>query len=171
MKDEALLLQPYKLYPARFVIVGLFALLQLIISCLQNTLTPIAAYLSTIYDENSVVVALGGLLFVLMHPIFTFPAAYVIDTYGTRCGLVVGSFLGIAGVTLRLLVNKWFGWVIVGQVIAGIGRPFIINCQAKISANWFSAENRGQVTQLLTLILNISLIIGMVIPGVVFVGY
>ena len=62
-------------------------------------------------------------------------------------------------------------WVILGQVIAGIGRPFILNCQAKISANWFSAKARGGVTQLLTLVLNVSLVIGMLIPGFVFKGY
>jgi hypothetical protein len=29
-----------------------------------------------------------------MHPIFTFPAAYIIDTYGTRTGILIGSLLG-----------------------------------------------------------------------------
>lgn len=106
-----------------------------------------------------------------MHPLFTFPAAYVIDTYGTKTGIVIGSLLGIVGVTLRLLVNQGFGWVIAGQVLAGMGRPFILNCQAKISANWFSSKGRGGITQLLTLILNISLIIGIIIPSTVFSGY
>jgi MFS transporter, FLVCR family, feline leukemia virus subgroup C receptor-related protein len=95
-----------------------------------------------------------------MHPIFTFPAAYIIDTYGTRTGIVIGSLLGLLGVSLRLLVNQNFAWVIVGQILAGIGRPFILNCQAKISANWFSSKTRGGVTQLLTLILNVSLVVG-----------
>jgi FLVCR family feline leukemia virus subgroup C receptor-related protein len=95
-----------------------------------------------------------------MHPIFTFPAAYIIDTYGTRTGILIGSLLGIIGVSLRLLVNQNFVWVIIGQILAGIGRPFILNCQAKISANWFSSKTRGGVTQLLTLILNISLVVG-----------
>ena len=106
-----------------------------------------------------------------MHPIFTFPASYVIDTFGTRVGIAVGCVLGIVGVSLRMLVNNAFAWVIVGQVIAGIGRPFILNCQAKISANWFSATARGGVTQLLTLVLNVSLIVGILIPGFVFKGY
>ncbi len=74
-----------------------------------------------------------------MHPIFTFPASYVIDTYGTRIAISFGCSLAIIGVGLRVLVNQSFSWVIIGQIIAGIGRPFILNCQAKISANWFSA--------------------------------
>lgn len=106
-----------------------------------------------------------------MHPLFTFPASFVIDTYGTRIGIALGSVLALIGVGMRILVNHGFAWVVAGQVIAGIGRPFILNCQAKISANWFSAKTRGKVTQLLTLVLNVSLVIGILIPGVFFRGY
>jgi len=140
-------------------------------SVLLATLNPIAKYLTEIYDQSSTVVNLGGLLFVLMHPIFTFPAAYVIDTYGSRVGIMIGCILGIVGVSLRLLVNYSFAWVIVGQVLAGIGRPFILNCQGKISANWFTSIQRGKITQILTLVLNVSLIIGVIIPTVVFGSY
>lgn len=83
----------------------------------------------------------------------------------------MGCALAIIGISLRMLINESFAWVIVGQVVAGIGRPFIQNCQTKVSANWFTAETRGAVTQLLTLIFNVSLIIGILIPGFVFVGY
>ena len=106
-----------------------------------------------------------------MYPVFTFPSAYVIDKYGTRVGIAVGSALSLLGTGLRMLVNHSFVWVVVGQVIAGIGRPFILNCQAKISANWFKAEKRATVTSLLTLVLNVSLVIGIFIPGIVFGKY
>lgn len=106
-----------------------------------------------------------------MHPLFTFPASFVIDTYGTRTGITVGSMLALIGVAMRIFVNEGFAWVVVGQVIAGIGRPFILNCQAKISANWFPSKTRGKVTQILTLVLNVSLVIGILIPGIFFKGY
>lgn len=107
-----------------------------------------------------------------MHPLFTFPAAYVIDSKGIKAGILVGSILGIIGVSMRLFVNVGGFWtVIVGQVLAGIGRPFILNCQAKISATWYRAEQRAGITQILTLIVNVSLIIGILIPGLVFAGY
>ena len=140
-------------------------------SVILNTLTPIAAILAEVYDKSPVTVTSGGLLFALMHPIFTFPAAYVIDTYGTRTGIVFGSILGIIGISLRLLINHSFYWVIVGQVVAGIGRPFILNCQAKLSANWFHSDKRAQVTQLLSLVINVSLILGLIIPAIFFNNY
>jgi FLVCR family feline leukemia virus subgroup C receptor-related protein len=161
----------FQVYPKRYLVVFLFSLAQLMTSVLINTLTPIAKFLEIIYDQDPLVVNSGALLFALMHPLFTFPAAYVIDTYGTRVGIAFGSALCLAGTAFRLLVNQSFACVIIGQIIAGIGRPFILNCQAKISANWFKAETRGSVTQLLTLVLNVSLIIGIFIPGIVFGSY
>ena len=163
--------EEFIMYPKRYLVVTLFAFSQFMISVLLNTLNPIAAYLCDIYQQDSVVVNLGGLLFTLMHPVFTFPASYVIDTYGTKTGITVGASLALIGVSMRMLVNQSFAFVIIGQVIAGIGRPFILNCQAKISANWFSAKTRGGITQLLTLVLNVSLVVGILIPGFVFHGY
>lgn len=98
---------------------------------------------------------LAGLLYILMHPIFTFPAAYVIDQKGVKAGIILGSVLGLVGCSVRLLVNQVGFWtVIVGQILSGIGRPFILNCQAKISANWFRASNRVQLLLLRLELLN-----------------
>lgn len=133
----------YPVSPQRFVVTGLFGLIQMMSSVLLNTVNPIASDLSTIYNETPIVVNLSGLLYILMHPLFTFPAAYVIDSKGIKAGIIVGSTLGIIGISLRLFVNVWGFWaIVVGQVIAGIGRPFILNCQAKISATWFRSEDR-----------------------------
>jgi FLVCR family feline leukemia virus subgroup C receptor-related protein len=117
----------------------LFGCSQFIISVMLSTLNPIASFLCTIYGQTSVIVNLGGLLFTLMYPIFTFPASYVIDTFGTKTGITIGATLVILGAGMRALINNHFSFVIAGQIIAGIGRPFILNCQAKISANWFTA--------------------------------
>ncbi len=117
----------FQVYPKRFGIVFLFSLIQMMTSCLMNTLTPIASYLTLIYHEDPVVVNLGGLFFTLMHPIFTFPAAYVIDTYGARVGIITGCVLCLVGTCVRMLINEAFVFVIIGQVIAGIGRPFILH--------------------------------------------
>jgi FLVCR family feline leukemia virus subgroup C receptor-related protein len=111
----------------------------------MNTLNPIATLLSEIYGYSTFTINLGGLLYILMHPFFTFPAAYVIDSKGVRAGIIVGSVLSLTGICLRLLINEGFWIVLVGQILAGIGRPFILNCQAKISANWFTAGKRVKI--------------------------
>ena len=95
----------YKVYPQRFFVTFLYVLVQFMTAVLVNTFTPIAAYLALIYNEDPLYVNLAGLLFVLMHPIFTFPAAYFIDTYGARVGITIGCILCMIGVSVRLLIN------------------------------------------------------------------
>lgn len=48
--SETDMLDEFKVYPKRFLIVILFALSQFMISVLLNTLTPIASSLRIIYD-------------------------------------------------------------------------------------------------------------------------
>ena len=164
--------EQYPVYPKRFLVTGLFGLIQMMTSILMNTINPIASDLSVVYGYSPIIINLSGLLYILMHPLFTFPAAYVIDYKGVKTGILIGSILGLLGVMSRLLVNVVGFWtVIAGQILAGIGRPFILNCQAKISATWFRANQRAGVTQLLTLIVNVSLVLGILVPGVVFAGY
>lgn len=137
----------------------------------MNTTVPIANILSSIYGLNPQTVNLSGLLYFLMHPLFTFPAAYVIDRHGTRVAILLGAALSLAGAATRLLINSHFAFVLLGQVVGGIGRPFIINCQAKISSNWYHASKRTAVTSFFALVLNISIILGVILPGLLFAHY
>jgi FLVCR family feline leukemia virus subgroup C receptor-related protein len=60
-----------------------------------------------------------------MHPLFTFPASFVIENYGTYVGILIGSVMTIIGVCVRVFIEKSFFYVILGNIISGIGRPFI----------------------------------------------
>lgn len=60
------------------------------------------------------------------YPIFTFPAAHVIDSMGTNFGIKIGCILGMLGMIMRLFVNHGFWTILLGQIIAGMGRPFIM---------------------------------------------
>jgi len=53
-----------------------------------------------------------------------FPSIFVLDDYGLRWGVTIGTILTIIGLWLRTLVNtseNGFIWVIVGQILGGIG--------------------------------------------------
>jgi hypothetical protein len=67
-----------------------------------------------------------------MHPLFTFTASSLIDKYGIKSGLTIGIYLIFISNIFRCLINVDFGFVVIGQLIAGIARPFIVNSQAKI---------------------------------------
>lgn len=57
------------------------------------------------------------------------------------------------------------------MVIAGIGRPFVLNATGKCGAIWYDESGRSTVTSILSLIQIIAAVSGVTIPGLVFGDY
>ena len=47
-----------------------------------------------------------------------------------------------------VMLDPWFYWVIFGQVIAGVGSPFLLNSAAKLANAWFGPKERVIATTL-----------------------
>ena len=51
--------------------------------------------------------------------------------------MVIGTFATVIGAWIRVL-GQWSFWpVLIGQVIAAMGQPFILNAPPKLAGNWF----------------------------------
>lgn len=105
----------------------LFSLAMATSSIIFSATQTLAAIVVLLYDVEPATVNIAYLGFLLMHPIFTFPASFVIEKYGTYIGMFIGSILTIIGVCIKCLIERSFYFVIFGNVLAGIGRPFIVN--------------------------------------------
>ncbi|KAL4507094.1 hypothetical protein ABPG72_001887 [Tetrahymena utriculariae] len=155
----------------RHVIVILYGMALAVISLLFPLCNPIVNVVKQLYGVDTSIVNLNSLLFLLMHPLFTFPANFIIDKYGVKISITVGCILCMLGAWLRMLVNQSFYILIAGSIVCGIGRPFILNCQGKIVANWFFPKDRSLITSLLSFILTSFTVIGLLFPGFVFNSY
>ena len=149
----------------------LFSLAQATSSITFNAIQPLASLVVQIYDLEPVTVNIAYLGFLLMHPIFTFPASFIIERYGTYIGIFIGSIFTIIGVCMRCLIDRSFYFVMLGNVLAGIGRPFIVNSQTKIGLNWFYPQDRPQITGFLSFVVVASTLLGPLIPVAYFVNY
>ena len=45
----------------------------------------------------------------------------------------------MVGLWVRTLCDESFDYVLIGNLIAAIVQPFILNCPQKISADWFKS--------------------------------
>ncbi len=43
--------------------------------------------------------------------------------------------------------------------------------RSKVSANWFSKEERGSITQLNSALIQVAVVGGILLPGIIFKGY
>ena len=103
MKDTLILEDKPKLYAMRWVIIFFFAMGELCNTFLYSTFTPIATDLTDIYDKKAWIVTLAASLYMLMHPIFTFPASYMILNKGVAACVKMGVVMTIIGSSIRCL--------------------------------------------------------------------
>ncbi|CAD8065070.1 unnamed protein product [Paramecium sonneborni] len=162
--------QGYKLYQKRFIILFLFTMAELCNTAMYATCNPIAVELSNIYNESTSVVTLSATLYLFMHPLFTFPASYLIMYKGSSMSVKIGSILTLLGVFSRCLVRQSFIYVLIGQTLCGIGRPLILNAQASVAVEWFPSSQRTKLMTMLNFIVTFSGILGYIIPPIFFAG-
>ncbi|CAD8157072.1 unnamed protein product [Paramecium pentaurelia] len=162
--------QGYRLYQKRFAILFLFTMAELCNTAVYATCNPIAVELSYIYGEDTSIITLSATLYLFMHPLFTFPASYLIMYKGSSMSVKIGAILTLLGVFSRCLVRQSFIYVLIGQTLCGIARPLILNAQASVAVEWFPTNQRTKLMTMLNFIVTFSGILGYIIPPIFFAG-
>ena len=137
----------YKTYKYRYVILLLYCLVTFIIGMMSSTTIPITTNLESIYGLNLYTVTFcNSLIWCLIYIPMNFVANYVLDQVGLRFGTLLGSFLAVAGLWLRLLNRASFYFIFGGQLLGSIAQPFITNAPQKLSATWFPPKHHAVST-------------------------
>ncbi len=109
------------------------------------------------------------LVYMVVFLVMSFPASYVIDTYGIRAGLTIGSvLLGVFSITKALFANNFAG-VAISQTGLAVAQPFILNAITAVAARWFPLKERGTAAGFSTLAQYIGIIIAMLVTPL-FIG-
>lgn len=104
------------------------------------SLQPVADTVANAYSIDPALVNTISLVYMGVYLFMNFPSNYILDTYGCRVGVLIGTLLTFTGMWVKCLVNKSFAVCIVGQMISAMGQPFLTNAPAKVSALWFSEK-------------------------------
>jgi MFS family permease len=150
----------FKVYGYRWVILlafmGVIALNQL----LWITFAAITTDAMQFYAVSDLGIGLLSLIFMVVYIFISFPASWVIDTYGIRVGVGIGAALtGIFGL-LRGLLASDYTWVLVAQIGIAIGQPFILNAITTIAARWFPAGERATASGIGSLGIYLGILLG-----------
>lgn len=85
-------------------------------------------------------------------------ATWLIDTLGLRLSVILSAWLNCIGAVLRLLSalegideGAMVPLVFVGQSIAALAQPFVLFAPTKLSALWFSDDERAISNMLATM--------------------
>jgi cyanate permease len=153
----------FQVYGYRWVMMLAFMLMVLVNQMMWITFAPITGEAVGHFGVSELEIGLLSMSFMVVYILVSFPASWVIDTYGIRIGVGVGAVLtGVFGL-MRGLVTPSYTLVLVAQIGIGIGQPFILNALTKVAARWFPVEDRATMTGLGSLAMYLGIILGMVL--------
>ena len=122
----------------------------------------IATDFSKNYHKPLWKVNMFSLIYMIIYPFACIPEGWLIDDYSIRVGLIITAGCNIVGAGLKLLVNKdeSLASCYIGQILAGLFQPALINSPGKIAANWFRDDIRTIICTICCLAVTIGTLVG-----------
>ncbi len=155
--------EKFKVYGYRWVVLLTFMAIVAVNQLLWITFAAITSEAVQFYNVSELSIGLLSLSFMVVYLVASFPASWVIDTYGIRTGVGIGAALtGVFGL-VRGLVATNYTWVLIAQIVIAIGQPFILNAITTIAARWFPMEERATASGLASLAIYLGILIGLVL--------
>ena len=86
--------------------------------------------------------AIGWLaqVFPLLYVVLAIPCGLVLDRW-FRAGLIAGAVLTAVGACVRLIGDD-YGWLLVGQIIASVAQPLVLNAVTGITGRYLAPKDR-----------------------------
>jgi MFS family permease len=161
MKDTS-----YRVYGYRWVVLGVFMLTNLIVQMLWITFAPITGPAAAFYGVTDLQIGWLAMSFMVTYIFLSFPASWVIDTYGFRIAVSIGAVFIAVFSLARGLVGANYYLVLACSIGIAIGQPFLMNSWTKVPANWFSINERATAVGLVTLANLLGTALGMVLTPI-----
>jgi MFS family permease len=151
----------FKVYGYRWVILMVFMIVISVNQLLWITFAPITSIAAAYYNVSDISIGFLSMSFMIVYIAISIPASWIIDTYGIRAGIGIGTVLtGVFGM-MRGLSASNYTLVLISQIGAAMGQPFILNAITKLAARWFPIHERGTASGLGTLAIYLGIIAGM----------
>ena len=151
----------FKVYSYRWVVLLAFMSIIVVNQLLWITFAPITSTAVEYYRVSELSIGLLSLIFMIVYILVSFPASWVIDTYGVRVGVGIGAALtGIFGL-VRGFVAPDYNLVLIAQIVIAIGQPFLLNAVTTVAARWFPVEERATATGLGSLAIYLGILLGL----------
>ena len=161
----------FKVYGYRWVVLLAFMAIIALNQLLWITFAAITTDAMKFYNVSDLSIGLLSLIFMVVYIFVSFPASWIIDTYGIRVGVGIGAALtGIFGL-VRGLTASDYNMVLIAQIGIAVGQPFILNATTTIAARWFPAGERATASGIGSLAIYIGILLGLALTPYLTLNY
>ena len=160
----------FKVYKYRWLMLSVYMFIIAVNQLLWITFAPITADATQYYGVSDIQIGILSASFMIVYIVVSFPASWVIDTYGIRIGVGIGAVLtGVFGL-LRGMVSTDYDLLLLSQIGIAVGQPFLLNAITKLAARWFPIEERATASGLGTLAMYIGILSAMILTPILTEG-
>jgi MFS family permease len=161
----------FKMYGYRWIMLSAYMFIAAVNQLLWITFAPITGDATRYYGVSDLKIGILSMCFMIVYIVVSIPASWVIDKYGIRIGVGIGTVLtGVFGL-LRGLVGIDYNMLLLSQIGIAIGQPFILNAITKIAARWFTIEERATAAGLGTLAMYVGILAGIALTPYLTIGF
>lgn len=127
---------------------------------------PLSQITTDIYNSYMPYIDLFSLSYMLMYIVFTMPASYVIEKFGYKTSVIIGTVLTVVFGATRFFFSGNYILAVISQFLLAAGQPFLVNISTKAPANWFPEKERSTASGLLVMAQYLGMIIAMIVSTV-----
>jgi MFS family permease len=153
----------FRVYRYRWVVLLVFMLSVAVNQLLWITFAPITSAATAFYQVSDLSIGLLSMSFMIVYIFLSIPASWVIDTYGIRTAVGLGTVLTGGFGLVRGLTAASYSMVLVSQIGIAIGQPFILNSVTKVAARWFPMEERATASGFGSLAIYVGILLGLLL--------
>jgi len=154
-------MEEYPVYRFRWAVLLLIVPIIVSSEIFWLTFAPVASLAMAFFQTSSLGVDLFSMSYMIMYIVLTLPASWVIEKYGFKISLLIGSLLTVIFGVARFLLADHFALALAAQFLIAAGQPFLVNVSTKVPANWFPVGERSTASGILVMAQYIGFIIPM----------
>jgi MFS family permease len=155
-----------RVYPYRWVVLGVFGFLNLTIQILWISYAPITNDASKYYGVSELAIGMLAMSFMIAFVPISLPASWAIDALGFRRAVNVGAALMLVCGPLRGLAGTSYPLALAATIGLAVSQPFLLNAWTKVPAQWFAVSERATAVGVVTLCSLIGTAVGMVLTPI-----
>jgi len=161
----------YKVYPYRWVVLGVFMLINVAIQILWICFAPITGPAAQFYGVSDLQIGLLAMSFMIIYVPLSIPISWIVDTMGYRKSVSIGAGIMAVFALLRGVFAANFIIVVIATLGLAVSQPFMMNSISTVAAKWFPIKERATASGLVIVASFLGIAIGQVLSPLLFIKY
>jgi MFS family permease len=161
----------YQVYGYRWVVLGMFMLVNVAIQILWICFAPITGPAAQFYGVSDLSIGFLAMSFMFVYVPVSMPISWMIDTLGYYKSVSIGAVMMAVFGLLRGVFGANYTWVLVSTLGLALAQPFLMNAISTVAAKWFPLEERATAGGLAIVANFLGIAIGEVVSPLLFLQY